>query len=97
VGSAALAGLESPRVHAQAPGGPLPHLSPSEPLAKALGYTDNAATVDRAKFPTYKPGDRCAECRFYKGVSGKTWGACQIFAGKDVNEHGWCASFSKKT
>lgn len=97
VGSVALGGLESPSARAQASGGALPHLSPAEPLAKALGYTENAANVDRAKFPTYKAGQDCTKCRFYKGTAGAAWGECQIFAGKDVNSKGWCASFSVKT
>jgi len=75
----------------------LPHLSPNEALAKALGYSDNSGQVDRAKFPTYKPGEACDKCRFYQGTAGQAWGPCQIFMGKSVNAHGWCASFMMKT
>lgn len=72
-------------------------VSPAEPLAKALGYTENAATVDRSHFPTYMPGQMCEKCRFYQGKAGQAWGPCQIFMSKDVNAHGWCASFAMKT
>lgn len=72
-------------------------VSPTESLAKALGYTENATTVDRSRFPTYKPGQMCEKCRFFKGTAGQTWGPCQIFMNKDVNVHGWCASFAMKT
>ncbi len=72
-------------------------VSPSEPLAKALGYTENASQVDRSKFPTYMPGQTCANCRFYQGKPGQAYGPCQIFMNKDVNAHGWCASFAMKT
>jgi hypothetical protein len=94
----ALAGLRSPTARAQAAAAQnLPHLSPDDPLAKALGYGNNAGQVDRAKFPTYKPGDMCDKCRFYQGTAGQAWGPCQIFMGKSVNSKGWCASFMVKT
>ncbi len=72
-------------------------VAPSEALAKALGYTENAAQVDRSKFPTYMPGQMCDKCRFYQGKAGQAWGPCQIFMNKEVNAHGWCASFAMKT
>jgi High potential iron-sulfur protein len=96
--AAALAGLRSPSARAQgAAAQNLPHLSPDDPLAKALGYANTASQVDRAKFPTYKPGDGCTKCRFYQGTAGQAWGPCQIFAGKSVSAQGWCASYMVKT
>ena len=95
---AGLVALRTRAVHAQAaPAQNLPHLSPDEPLAKALGYVNDASQVDRTKFPTYKPGDACDKCRFYQGKAGQAWGPCQIFMGKSVSERGWCASFMVKT
>jgi hypothetical protein len=75
----------------------LPHLSPDDPLAKALGYVNEASQTDRAKYPTYKPGQTCEKCRFYQGKAGESWGPCQIYMGKSVDAHGWCASFMVKT
>lgn len=72
-------------------------VSPSEALAKALGYTENASAVDKSKFPTYMPGQACDTCRFFQGKAGQAYGPCQIFMGKDVNINGWCASYAKKT
>jgi hypothetical protein len=98
--AAALAGLRprAARAQAAAPAAQnLPHLSPDDPLAKALGYANTAGQVDRAKFPTYKPGDGCTKCRFYQGTPGQAWGPCQIFAGKSVSSEGWCASYMIKT
>ncbi len=95
--SAGVAALCAPAARAQAPAQNLPHLSPDEPLAKALGYANEASQVNRTKFSTYKPGDACAKCRFYQGNAGQAWGPCQIFAGKSVSAHGWCASFMVKT
>ena len=94
--SAAVIGLR-PR-SAAAAGAKLPHLSESDPLAKSLGYRTNATAVDKAKYPSYKPGDRCGECRFFQGTPGQKsgYGGCQIFAGYSVNTDGWCASFNAR-
>lgn len=95
-----VAGLPFGRAMAQTganhPGTSLPHLSPSDPLAQSLGYTENASKVDKARFPNYKPGERCEKCRFFQGTPGQQYGPCQIFAGKAVNAGGWCASFNAK-
>jgi hypothetical protein len=72
-------------------------VSPTDPLAKALGYTPESGNVDKGKFPTYKPGQECAKCRFYQGQTGKADGPCQIFAGKLVKSSGWCSSFVAKS
>lgn len=95
--SAALLGMR-PR-SAQAAGESLPHLSESDPLAKSLGYQSNATKVDKSKFPTYKAGDRCGECRFFQGTAGQKsgYGGCQIFAGYSVSADGWCASFNARS
>lgn len=94
--SAALVGLR-PR-SATAAGESLPHLSESDPLAKSLGYQSNAKDVDKSKFPTYKAGERCGECRFFQGTPGQKSGyaGCQIFAGYSVDSDGWCASFNAR-
>jgi len=93
--SAALVGLKPHS--ARAAGENLPHLSTSDPLAKSLGYQDNAKNVDKSKFPTYKAGERCGVCRFFQGTSSSGYGGCQIFAGYSVNADGWCASFNAKS
>jgi hypothetical protein len=95
--SAAVIGLR-PR-HADAAGENLPHLSESDPLAKSLGYQADAKKVDQSKFPTYKAGQRCADCRFFQGAAGQKSGyaGCQIFAGYSVNADGWCASFNARS
>ena len=95
--SAVLVGLKPHSVRAA--GESLPHLSESDPLAKSLGYQMNAKNVDQSKFPTYKAGERCGECRFFQGTPGQSsgYGGCQIFAGYSVNAGGWCASFNAKS
>jgi hypothetical protein len=96
--SAAIVGGLRPR-SANAAGENLPHLSESDPLAKSLGYQADGTKVDKSKFPTYKAGERCAECRFYQGTAGQKsgYGGCQIFAGYSVNADGWCASFNARS
>ena len=85
------------RAYAQASATTAKHVSSSEPLAASLGYTENASTVDKAKYPTYKPGQKCGACRFFQGATGEQYGPCQIFGGEAVNVNGWCASFNAKS
>ena len=73
-----------------------PHLSESDPTAKALGYTEDAGKVDKTKFPAYKPGAHCATCNFFQGKASDAYAPCQIFPGKAVAGKGWCASHSPK-
>lgn len=70
----------------------LPHVSESDPTAKALGYVEDASkTTD----PKHHAGNNCANCQFYSG--GPTgYGPCQLFPGKSVNAKGWCVSHSTK-
>lgn len=70
----------------------LPHVSESDPTAKALGYVENASKTTDNK---HKAGDDCANCQFYTG--GATgYGPCQLFPGKSVNAKGWCVSHTVK-
>jgi hypothetical protein len=60
-------------------------LSPNDPLAKSLGYTEHSKT----------PGQHCAICNLYLGGSAPK-GKCQIFGDKEVVATGWCKSWVKK-
>ncbi len=93
-GVAALAGLRPTQGLAQ--GGALPHLSESDPTAKALGYVEDAGKVDKTKFPSFKAGAHCATCNFFQGKAADAFAPCQIFPGKSVAGAGWCASHSPK-
>lgn len=68
----------------------LPHLSPKDPNAVALGYHDNAAQVDAQQFPTYRSGQRCDTCLQLQGQEGQPWRPCNLFPGQLVNANGWC-------
>ncbi|HTT41682.1 MAG TPA: high-potential iron-sulfur protein [Steroidobacteraceae bacterium] len=80
----------------QAAAADAPHLSPTDPTAQALHYTDNAKSVDAKAFPTFTPDQRCANCLQFQGKAGDAWGPCNIFAGKAVNANGWCQVWVKK-
>jgi len=95
-GALALGAAQEREAWAQGAAAELPHLSPADPTAKALGYVEDASKVDKTKFPTLKPGARCSNCNFYQGAAGKAFGPCQLFPGKSVNAAGWCASHSPK-
>jgi High potential iron-sulfur protein len=74
----------------------LPHLTPDEPTAKALGYRDDAKTVNSKQFATYQPGQTCSTCLQLQGTAGQSWRPCSIFPGKAVNAGGWCQVWVKK-
>jgi hypothetical protein len=75
----------------------LPHLSPTDPNAVALGYHDNAMQVDPQKFPTYRPGQRCDTCLQLQGQQGQAWRPCNLFPGQLVNASGWCRVWVPKS
>jgi hypothetical protein len=70
----------------------LPHVSESDPTAKALGYVEDATATKDSK---HKVGDTCANCQFYSGAS-TGYGPCQLFPGKAVSAKGWCISHTVK-
>ena len=64
--------------------------------AQSLGYKHDATRVDKAKFAKYLAGQNCANCTLYQGKPTEAWGACPIFAGKQVAAKGWCSAYVKK-
>lgn len=97
-GMVALAGvpLMNTILSAQALAADLPHLKEDDPTAKALHYHHDATAAPRTDKPGAPAKDQfCHNCQFIKATSG-AWRPCQIFPGKDVNENGWCSSWTKK-
>ncbi len=88
----AIAGVLPRRAHAAA----LPHLTPANPQAKALGFVENTAQVNQAKYPNHKPSQDCGNCTFYQGAAGTPWGPCAIFKGYDVPVRGWCTAHATR-
>ena len=70
-------------------------LSEDDPSAKALGYVEDATTVDAAKYPRYEAGQACSNCALYAGGDAAE-GACSIFPGKAVKATGWCSVYAPK-
>jgi hypothetical protein len=71
----------------------LPHLSPSDPSAQALGYVEDAGKATNA---AHKAGADCANCLFFEGKAGDAWAPCKLFPGKDVAGKGWCTAHQPK-
>jgi High potential iron-sulfur protein len=67
----------------------LPLLSPDDPAAKKVKYTEDASTEKGAT-----KGNNCATCALYEGTYNSTQGPCQIFPGKHVKAAGWCSSWA---
>jgi hypothetical protein len=74
----------------------LQRLSESDPQAVALGYKEDATKADRKKFPSYQPGQTCANCQQYQGSAADARAPCVLFPGKTVAAKGWCAAWVKK-
>lgn len=71
-------------------------LEVGDPQAKALGYVEDATTVDAKANPNYKPGQTCANCLQAQGKSGDAQLPCNIFPGKLVQAKGWCKVWVKR-
>jgi hypothetical protein len=71
-----------------------PHLSVTDPAAKAVGYTEDASKVDKTKYSNYAAGQTCANCSLFSGKSTDKWGGCTLFGDKLVAGPGWCSSYT---
>ena len=77
---------------APAAGKKLPHLSASQPTAKALMYTRDATTATARK----DPKAFCHNCLQFQGTGHDAWGPCKLFPGKAVAANGWCMGWTRK-
>ena len=93
--AAVLAGVRPTSSFAQGGAAP-PHLSESDPTAKALGFVTDASKVSAASNPTYKAGSKCSTCAQYTGKPSDASGPCNIFAGHTVPSGGWCSVWAAK-
>jgi High potential iron-sulfur protein len=64
-----------------------PLLSPEDPAAAKVKYTEDASKEQNAK------GNKCATCGLYEGTYNSTQGPCQIFPDKVVKAAGWCTAW----
>jgi hypothetical protein len=88
--------IETAMAQAKPAAGALPLLGPNEPAAKALGYIEDAAKVDKKANPNYKPGQICGNCLQWADKDRKVATAkCNLFPGKLVKNAGWCKVWVK--
>ena len=92
----ALAGIAAVRLGWSADGSALPHLTDANPAAASLGYTEDSNSVDTHNFPTHKPEQRCANCKYFQAGSG-VYAPCRLYPGNAVNVNGWCAGYVART
>jgi hypothetical protein len=71
----------------------LPHVAPTDPTAAALGYVEDSAAVDAAKYPQHQADQKCLGCQQFTRQDGSAYGPCQIYPGKSVSERGWCGAY----
>lgn len=102
LGAAALGSLSLRPVSASAEAAKkLPLVSPSEPMAKTLGYAEDATKVDTKKWTKRAAADGktqfCHNCILFNGAKPTTEkeGPCSLFPGKAVKADGWCNSWAK--
>jgi len=72
-----------------------------EPLAQAMGYVVDAATVDTTKFPK-RAGDAganqfCYNCALFAGKAEDETAPCSIFQNRPVRGAGWCNAWVAKS
>ncbi len=91
VGSAAIIVSRGAAAQAAAP-----VLSESDPQATSLGYKADTTKVDKAKYPQHQASQMCSGCNFYQGKPTDAMAPCQLFAGKQVANKGWCSAWAKK-
>jgi hypothetical protein len=70
------------------------HLGVKDPAALAQGYVENAAQVDRKKYPAFVTGSSCDNCLQLQGTAGNDYRPCSLFPGKLVSVSGWCKGWT---
>ncbi|WP_025599283.1 high-potential iron-sulfur protein [Burkholderia sp. WSM2230] len=69
-------------------------LSETDPQARALGYKEDAAKVDKTRYPQYAADQKCSNCSLFQGKATDTYGGCTLFGDKQVAARGWCSSYT---
>ena len=94
--AAGVLAVPASRVASAAAAATPPHVAANDPTAVALGYHEDAKTVDAKAFPTFKPDQKCSTCLQLTGKAGDAWRPCNLVPGKLVAENGWCKVWVKK-
>src|SRR5690242_10647025 len=90
----AAAALVRGELRAQAPAQATAKVDPSDPLAQALHYVEDAskAPKDLRTDATHF----CHNCQFFQGEQTAPTAPCQILTSKLVPSQGWCMSWVMK-
>jgi hypothetical protein len=67
----------------------LPLLSPQDPAAQKVKYTEDATKEKSAV-----KDNKCGNCALYEGAYASAQGPCQLFPGKHVKAAGWCSAWA---
>lgn len=70
---------------------PAGEVQEDEPQAQALNYVKKAS--DAKNNSKYKEGNNCKNCMFFEASKNN---GCTLFAGRTVEEGGWCAAWAPK-
>ena len=73
-----------------------PLLKTDDPMAIALAYVEDAASIDTASNPTFVAGSNCGNCGQYKNENADGLGECALFPGKSVKSSAWCKAWIKQ-
>jgi hypothetical protein len=82
----------------------VPRLPENDRQAMALGYREDANSVDGTKFHR-DSGQTCQNCQLYSGLPGEEWGPCAVFSYRVdprlnknyvVSGKGWCRSWGPR-
>lgn len=71
-------------------------VDPKDAQAVALGYVEDTAKADKAKYPKHTPDQKCSNCQLFQGKPTDAAAACGVFGGKQVAGKGWCSAWVKK-
>lgn len=96
LGTAALVSVGQMAINSSVIASDLPLVAAGDPMGAALGYVDDAANADSAKYTKYEAGQECSKCIFFTGAEGDAIGPCSVFPGKAVKAGGWCSTWTVK-
>lgn len=71
------------------------HVAETDEQAVALGYRQDSAQVDGAKYPKHTAAQHCGNCSFWQGKPDDAWAGCAMFGRKQVAQGGWCQVWAK--
>jgi hypothetical protein len=72
----------------------VPVLTEADPMAKAMGFRNDTAKADGAKYPKHTNEQTCAKCLHYT-TAGAESAKCDLFS-KVVPKTGWCSGYSRR-